>query len=145
MYILADKQINDFLTGIKGELIAYMQAENRNSSGRSAQSLQVNVSQNVGRLTGAEWIEFVFRGRTPGRQPPIDAIIDWCNSRGLPRGMAWGIAKKIAKQGTELYRQKRNILNEVITEDKISEFAESIIVTFKAQINSEIKTILAAA
>lgn len=142
--ILGQELITEFLTAIQADLIAYMQSENRNASGRSAKSLQVNATQTSGQLTGAPYIEFVFRGRAPGKFPPLSAIIDWLNSRGLPRGMAWAVAKKIAEVGTNLWQQGRNVLNEIITEERIKDFADKLLVTYKAQIESEIRTLIAA-
>lgn len=142
--ILGEQLITEFLTGIQEALIAYMQSDNRNATGKSVRSLQVSATQNTGKLTGAPYIEFVFRGRGPGKFPPLSAIIDWLNARGLPRGMAWGVAKKISESGTKLWQQGRNVLNEIITEDRIKEFTNKLLVTYKAQIESEIKTLVAA-
>lgn len=139
------KLIREFLNEIRDELIAYLDSNDRNATGRSKNSLQVaNVTNNTGQLQGSDSIEFVFRGRAPGKMPPLFAIIEWCSSRGLPRNMAWVIAKRIAESGTKLYRQKRNILNEVITEKKIQEFADQYADIYSAQIKSDIESLLAA-
>ncbi len=146
--LLGNQLVEEFLTGIQQEMIAYLDANNRNASGRSAASIQVqNVSNTGGQLIGADWIEYTFRGRGPGKMPPMNAIIDWLNSRGLPRGMAWSIAKKIAEQGTALYRElhalgKQSILDDIITQEKITKFIEDLTAIYTAQIQSEINSIL---
>jgi len=142
--ILGQELITEFLTAIKNDLIQYMQTENRNASGRSAASLQVNATQTGGQLIGAQYIEFVFRGRGPGKFPPLSAIIDWLNFRGLPRGMAWIIGKRISEAGTKLFQEGRNVLNEVITEERIKEFTDRLLETYTAKIKSDIETLIAA-
>ena len=142
--VLGQELITEFLTGIQDALIAYMQSDNRNATGKSVRSLKVTANQTSGQLTGAPYIEFVFRGRGPGKFPPLSAIIDWLNARGLPRGMAWSVARKIAEAGTRLWQQGRNVLNEIITADRIKEFTDKLVVTYKAQIASEIQTLIAA-
>lgn len=138
--------ISDFLNTMKEELIAYMDSEDRNATGRSRSSIQVvNITGSTGQLIGAEWIAYVFKGRGPGKMPPIDKIIDWVNARGIPRNVAWVIARNIAESGTKLWREKRNIFNEIITEEKINTFVESIAVIYKARLNSDLQDLFRAA
>ena len=138
--------IQDFLETMKLELIAYMDSENRNATGQSKASIQVvNITGSTGQLIGAEWIAFVFKGRGPGKMPPIDKIIDWCNARGIPRNVAWVIARNISESGTKLWREKRNIFNEIITDEKINTFIESISRIYQARLNSDIQELFKAA
>lgn len=137
--------LTEFLENIRLELIAYMDANGRNATGKSKESLQVvNVTGDSGQLIGADWIEFTFRGRGPGKMPPLNQIIDWCVAKGLPRSMAWIIGKRIAESGTKLYREGRNILTETITPERINTLVESISRIYVAQIESDINLILAA-
>jgi hypothetical protein len=141
---LGEKLISEFLTGIKTELLNYLQTENRNATGKSAASLEiVNLTASTGQLVGHKGIEFVFRGRGPGGMPPISALVDWCNARGLPRGVAFAVAKTIARAGTKLWQQGRNVLNEIITEERLDALKNNILVTFKAELTSQIKSIIA--
>lgn len=143
--ILGAALINEFLENIKEELISYMDSEDRNATGKSKSSIQViNITNSSGQLVGAEWIEYTFRGRPPGKMPPLNKIIDWCNARGLPRGVAWVVAKRISEAGTKLYQSGRNIFDEIITPEKISAFTESIAKIYTAQLNSDIVNALAA-
>lgn len=45
-------------------------------------------------------------GRAPGKTPPIYPLQLWAAKHGMPKTMAFPIAKKIAKQGTKKYRNK---------------------------------------
>lgn len=143
--VYASEIIKEFLEGIRLELIAYMDAEDRNATGRSKQSLQVvNVTGSSGQLVGASWIEYTFKGRPPGKMPPLAPIIDWCNARGLPRNIAWIVAKRISEAGTKLYQQGRNIIKETITQEKINTFVESISKIYVARLETDIKELFAA-
>jgi hypothetical protein len=134
--------IKDFLDTMKEGLIAYMDSEDRNATGRSKASIQViNLTGSAGQLVGAQYIEYVFKGRPPGKLPPLNKIIDWCNARGIPRGVAWVIAKNIAESGSALWQSKRNIFDEIITEEKVNAFIDSIAVIYTARLKTDIASI----
>jgi hypothetical protein len=145
MFELAQQLVQEFLNGYRDALVAYMNSEDRNASGRTVASIKVvNVSPFGGQVVGASHIEFTFRGRGPGKMPPLSNIIDWCNARGLPRAAAWSIARRIAEIGTKLHRQGRNILNEIITEESITKFTDSLAKIYQARIKSDIETLMSA-
>lgn len=138
---------SDFLNEIKTALIAYLTTNNRNATGRSAASIQEsNVTDKGGQLVGSGSITWVFTGRGPGGFPPLSNIIDWLNARGLPRGMAWAVAKKISQEGTRLYQQggpTDNGLTQTLTPERINAFAKNISVLIATDITSDIKGIFA--
>lgn len=137
----------EFLTDLKTDLVAYLSENNRNATGRSAASIQVaNVTEKGGQLIGSGAIQWVFTGRGPGGFPPLSNIIDWLNARGLPRGMAWAVAKKISEEGTKLYQQggrTDNGLTQTLTPDRISAFAKNISVLIATDITSDIRGLFA--
>lgn len=140
--IAGQELITEFLNAIKDDMINYMDTENRNATGRSRASIQVvNVTDSGGQVVGNEGIEFVFRGRGPGKMPPLFNIIEWCYARGIPRAAAWIIAKRISEAGTKLYRSGRDVLQEIITEERINKFIESLTVLYTVEIESDIKTL----
>lgn len=65
----------------------------------------VSFNNDVYQLTlklPAYW-KFFELGRRPGRMPPVSAIEKWIQTKKLiprTRGVAWAIAKSIAKKGT---------------------------------------------
>lgn len=143
VFVLGRELIEEFLNEIKGQLIDYMDTEDRNATGKSKASLQVvNMTETGGQLVGHDGIEFVFRGRGPGAMPPIWNIINWCQARGIPRAFAWIIAKRISEAGTKLWRTKRNVLDEVVNQARIDELVAKLTGIYTAEIETEIQTIL---
>jgi hypothetical protein len=57
------------------------------------------------------WYSLVH-GRKPGKMPPIDSILDWLTNKGITadislRSLAFLIARKIGRVGTDIYLGKR--------------------------------------
>lgn len=138
--------ITDFLTEMQEGLRAYLAANNRNATGKSSDSIQLaNVTDKGGQLVGSGSIKWVFTGRGPGGMPPILKIIDWLNARGLPRAMAWAVARKIAENGTKLYQQGGRTVNgltETLTPEAIQAFSKNIADTLAVEISSGISNVI---
>jgi hypothetical protein len=151
--------IDDFIDQIRQECLDYLDGKRglgeyandkditafteRNASGATRASIQqIKAKDMHGSLVGGPQTEFVFRGRGPGKFPPLAAIVDWCAIRGISRSLAFPIAKKIAEEGSKLYRQKINVLDLIVNEKRIDAFVKNIGVTMKASIKTDIETIL---
>ncbi len=80
------------------------------ASGRTIASLRVEVTENSGILWGRKAFGTLETGRRPGRVPKgfYKIILDWIEAKGIrvekPKTFAYFIARKIAKEGTQLYR-----------------------------------------
>lgn len=154
---LAYELLSEFLEGVKQELLdeldgkrragefrddkEFTQFGNRNATGKTRNSIKVNIGPMKGSVTAAEHVYYTFTGRAPGKRPPLSNIIDWCVAKGLPRAAAWPIAKKIAESGTALYRagaREKNVLLDVTSRERIEAFKEKIKERFITQIRSEI-------
>lgn len=55
------------------------------------------------------WYRIV--GRAPGRMPPVTAIRNWCEVKGIDPIAAYPIARNIARRGTQRWQQESNVLN----------------------------------
>jgi len=76
------------------------------ASGQSAKKLKVVVSKKGGQLLAPESYFYMMHGRGPGGMPPIINIQRWLRvirSKANP----WAVAKKIAKEGTAIWRGER--------------------------------------
>lgn len=107
------ESVSDFFKDVIADIILDQQSKRITASGGSAQSLRFEATEDGGKLFGSGYFKYQVSGRGPGRFPPIQRITDWINAKGIRpesgtvEGMAFAIAKKIAKQGTDIFQQKR--------------------------------------
>lgn len=109
-------EIEDILTraseaGIE-DIRNQMVATNTIATGRGFESLRYEITGgNTSTIYGAHYIFYLVHGRGPGGMPPVENIRVWAEAKGLPEGIEWGIAKKIAKEGTDIFQGIRPGLN----------------------------------
>ena len=93
---------------LKSELIAQYDALGMRASGRWAESLSAETTENSAKLYAADYTHNLENGRNPGKQPPSEAIEQWIKDKGiaarLENGMsvsslAFLIARKIGREG----------------------------------------------
>lgn len=142
--------ITRFLGKVKTSYIEDQKAKNIRGSGRSAKSITEKVTLDNGQLFGPSYFIQQKVGRRPGKMPPVDAIIQWLEDKknfhvkdergpGL-KGLAFAIAKKIAKTGTDIFQGKREGLSvEERLTDARKELAQDLKEVVKAQILEKIK------
>lgn len=118
---LEERTLSSLFSSIETEMKGIMQARGMNATGRTRDSIRYEVRGNKGTLFGAEHLEFVERGRGPGKFPPIKEIEDWCIAKGIPVEAAYPIATIIARKGTQLHRrgEKSGVLSKTITDKRI--------------------------
>lgn len=90
------------------------------ASGRTAQSIRYEVTstETLDRLTiyGRAYFQLIEKGIKPSNKNPspemIQFLTDYARARGMdkPESAAWGIAKKILKEGDKTYNQGGRIV-----------------------------------
>lgn len=108
--------VAQFLRTMSTVYLLEQQAKGLYASGRSARSLKEVTDPDGGRLFGKGYFHFQKVGRRPGRFPPIDAILNWIHDKGIhadipENSLAFLIARKIARSGTDIFQRKRSGLN----------------------------------
>ena len=104
--------ISQFFKSTITDLKADQVSKGLYSSGKSAESLQADSNTEGGLLYGSAYFYQQIVGRKPGRMPPVSDIIAWIEAKGIQpengtvEGLAWAIAKKIAKEGTDIHEGK---------------------------------------
>jgi hypothetical protein len=95
--INADKIAQEVISGLK----ATMKLKDRNATGRTSASLfsEFDEGNMLLRIMGAEQWQYVEQGRSPGKQPPLNRIMEWCVAKGIPKEAAFPIARKIGQFG----------------------------------------------
>lgn len=103
-----------FLESVRRGIIADQNKKGLVSSGESARSLVIVDADRKSELQGSSYFQQQITGRRPGKFPPIQPIMDWIESKGLDlegitkKSLAFIIARKIARKGTDIYQGKRD-------------------------------------
>lgn len=90
-----------------------------NASGEWLNNVSTRVEGDTGIISGRQYTEQLVYGRRPGLAPPISALERWAQVKlGLQgeqaRSAAFAISKKIAREGTEIYKQGGTDLLEIL-------------------------------
>lgn len=85
--------------------------------------IKVNDFKSVS-LETVKHIQFARYGRGPGKQPPLDPLIEWVKKKGIvtnnkeAEGTAFAIAKSISKKGTKNWKPNApNAIEEAINDN----------------------------
>lgn len=91
--------------GVEGENILKNKAREISKYGTLERSIQHTVLEDLAIIySDLEYSNIALEtGRKQGKMPPVQAIEAWTLKAGLGKEAAWAIAKKIAKEGTDLY------------------------------------------
>jgi hypothetical protein len=136
----------NFLKGVKEDLIAQIDSQNRKASGLLRSSLRVVANQRLeGELRGLFYIEYLMDGvgsKPSGISPQfVKRIEQWMRYKGIQprergrfarksntayRRSAYAIAKKIHEQGTAIYRGQRGLDIEQAISDNIDTFGQEV-------------------
>lgn len=91
---------------------------------------------------------YVEAGRGPGKQPAFADIRDWAIARGIVsngtgnynKGVIWGIITNIKNKGTKSWQSRsvRDIVSDVITNERITYISELFAESYANQFSSSI-------
>jgi len=130
---LTEKQILEKeFESIKNDLIEKHLELKMKASGRWINSLEIISSKNKITLLGEKYTDQLVYGRKGGTMPPVKAIEQWIKDKGIVpnipiTSLAWAIAKKIQKEGTEYYKQGgTDLVSSVITTQRIQEIINKL-------------------
>ena len=112
------------------------------NSGKLINSLRTELKTTAESLDmlikGAGYFDNIEKGRLPGEQPPLSAIIEWTRSKGLPDAAAFPIAKNIGKFGIK----PRPVLKEIINSNKFKEGKKLLGHAYAKDVVKEINNII---
>lgn len=104
------KILNEELDDLRKRIIRNHIAAGQKASGKTIKSIQVEVGENYGQLTGRKFFGTLETGRKPGKVPANfkDIILKWMQDKGINppdrESFAFFTANKIKIAGTLLYR-----------------------------------------
>ena len=103
--------INEELLSLRQRIIDNHLRAGQKASGRTIQSLRVEATEDEGILFGRKAFGTLETGRRGGRVPAgfYHIILQWVKDKGIqvekPKTFAYFVARKIAREGTSLYRR----------------------------------------
>ena len=116
------------------------------ASSQFERELEVEVDGLTARLTGVHYTEYLVDGRGPGKQPPIQVIEEWIVDKGIANqiegeitvsSLAYLIARKIGREGTEYFKQGgTDLIDSVITPERIQQIIDKVSVFYIADFTS---------
>lgn len=150
-----EKNRQQVFTTIGSRLVAEirqsMEDLNLNASGETSESVKFNITRDTLRVTADENFVFIQDGvgRGPGKFPPIDKIKDWIGNKNIQsdlslNSLAFLIGRKIANEGTAIFRKERPgvnlkaILNNSL-QITLTKFEKAIALEFDSDINKSIR------
>ena len=92
------------------------------TKGIASNSLRVESDLNSVRSLGIFYLEYLDRGRPPGKFPPVDVIREWVNSKPVEIN-PYLVGRKIAREGTEIFK---NPSKGIMLNTKIRKLMEEI-------------------
>lgn len=109
--------VGDELKSLRERIIANHEAAGQVASGRTRASIKVELTEDGGILWGRQAFSILETGRKPGKVPKgfYQIIRQWVDDKGIsvpkPDSFAYLVARKIAREGTMMYRtgQKKDI------------------------------------
>lgn len=107
----AKRIINEELLSLRQRIIDNHLRAGQKASGRTIQSLRVEATEDEGILFGRKAFGTLETGRRGGRVPAgfYHIILQWVKDKGIqvekPKTFAYFVARKIAREGTSLYRR----------------------------------------
>ena len=153
----ASKKLETEFDSLKVDLIAKHKELGMKASGNWIDSLDVEVKGLTATIYGEHYTEQLVEGRASGKFPPIAAITQWIEDKGITpfenisiSSLAFLIARKIAKSGTKYYQEGgTELVSAVITPQRIQQIIDNVsefsINNFYSQITKVLEDIKIAA
>lgn len=101
--------IREELEALRERIIENMSMADQHATGKTRDSLQVEIGQLAGVLKGRRAFATLERGSRPWSKQPkrvpkffADLIGEWINAKGLDLNK-WAVARKLIRDGSELY------------------------------------------
>jgi hypothetical protein len=99
------KTLNQFGKDYVKILIAFLKKNKKVNTGALINSIDYKLISTANdiqiELLANDYLEYVDKGRKPGRYPNISAISKYVSSKGMPKSAVFPIARKIFKFGIE--------------------------------------------
>lgn len=128
---------------MRKEIVQKYDALGMRASGQFADELKVEVGGDgltglTARITSIHYVDYLVEGREPGKFPPINVIEQWIEDKGIINqiegeisvsSLAFLIARKISREGTEYFKQGgTDLIDSVVTPERIQSIIDKVTV-----------------
>lgn len=123
--------IQQELESCKSQISANFVNQKAHATGKSVQSLEVKkISDTHFQLLGGSWLVFAELGRGGGGRPPLGAITEWIEAKGL-RLSPWAVVNSISQNGSLVGRKPRDLYSTIVDEcvERLSNDVTNAVVT----------------
>lgn len=140
----ARKVISEELNNLRQKIIDNHMRAGQKASGKTIASLRTVVEGDEGTLYGRKAFGTLETGRRGGKVPKgfYHIILQWMKDKGIqvekPKSFAYLVARKIAREGTKLYRQGGR---DDIYSSEIPKTEESILSRITGLLSAEVESI----
>jgi hypothetical protein len=137
--------MNKWAEKVKQEIIDKYNSIGLKASGKFAEELETDVTETDTNLNikfiGMDYTYYLVNGRSPGGFPPVQAIMDWIDDKGLiydikKESLAFLIGRKIARQGIPV----PNEFNDGTLLEPIQENVDKLYNTIGEKVIEKVKT-----
>lgn len=139
------KQFESFGNTLISQIKSKIESSGARATGKTAASLRDEATDDSYTLYGSRSFKFIEVGRGRGKFPPLTNIFEWLVAKSIQpdgisqKSLAFLIARKIANDGTVIYRTNniRDIYTQAV-DDNIKKLFEEVSVSAKAQIANDL-------
>ena len=133
-----EKTLKEFGKDYVKILTIFLKKNRKIASGALVNSINFKLKETAEQiliiLESNDYLEWVDKGRKPGKYPPLKAISEWARLKGISQDAVFPIAKKIFKFGIEPTNVIQDTIKEIETsptfrkryEDELLENVENI-------------------
>ena len=134
-------------------LIDYHLQAGQRTTGKTIEQCESKVEDLNLEVLGADHVDTLEYGRDKGIMPPVQAIFDWAEAKGLmaqfdkeykKRGFAYVVARKIGQEGSYMFRFGQtfsgfqNPVSKAFSEARLEQLKERLGEKVEMFINSEV-------
>lgn len=138
---------------IKEELIATHKALGQEATGKWIKNLEaiteITESNLKGLFKGLDYTEQLTQGQAPGTWADRESIIEWIKAKPITpsdnisiESLAFLISRKIYNEGTDYYPDGTELIDSVITPERIKIIVEKVGLIFLSNFEIEINELL---
>jgi hypothetical protein len=146
MELISEKKLKEFGTDYVKILVRELKRDKKVATTVLINSVDYRIRKEAKEISiiidSVDYLKFVDEGRKPGKYPPLRAIENWVDVKGISSEMVWPIMQSIYKFGIK----PTNVIQRVVTEFETSQtlknkYEEEVVNQIITQVNHNFKNL----